>query len=78
VCRLGHLEGWSWGLSGRPKCGYAKCERLAVFVGVARIKHCCLECAPRVKMKFGGKTRTLAEFVEENVRTRRRAHERTP
>lgn len=76
MCLYGHLEGWSWGFGGQPTCGYAKCTRPAVFTGVPRVGVCCLECAPRPKVKFGGKTKTLAEVVAANVAERRRAYER--
>jgi len=58
VCHYGHLNGWS----GFGKCGYKGCDREAVFFGVPRVKRCCAECAPRVKIAIstGARPRTSA------------------
>lgn len=71
ICYYGHLEGWSWGLNGRPKCGCAKCANPAVFVGVPRVNACCADCVHRVKIS---KTETLRDLLgSSRVAQRRRA-----
>lgn len=52
VCLFGHLEGWGRGGFGEPAamCGYKGCGKPAVYYGVPRVKRCCLDCAPRIKI----------------------------
>jgi len=53
VCLYGHLSGWSKGFMDGKTCGYKGCDREAVFFGLPRVKRCCAECAPRVKIRIG-------------------------
>ena len=86
VCLYGHLSGWSKGC-GYTGCGYKGCDREAVFFGVPRVKRCCAECAPRVKIAIftpiPGMMRSarasepldayVRRMVQENARRYRRA-----
>ena len=77
VCYYGHLEGWSWGLKGRPECGYKKCKNPAVFVNVPRIQACCEECASRPKIMTKEGRLPLKDAVALFVQERKWRHERT-
>ena len=77
VCLHGHLEGWSWGIQGRPTCGYKNCEKPAVFIKVPRVEVCCETCVKRPKVLAFGEKMPLIEAIKRYVQERKNRYERT-
>ena len=78
MCFFGHLDGWSWGVSGGHRCQYKGCEKDAVFDNVPGAKRrVCMEHAERVKVhRTNGPRIPLKDFMILNRTDRARRFER--